>query len=266
MRIEYHKFRSSYLNDDFEFKAYGHAGKALIVFPCSQGRFYDYESRGMFHVLYPFIDNGDIRVFTVDSRDSWSWFSGRRDSEMGKNHWKYEMCITREFAPMLKHHFGIHEKFISTGNSWGAYHALNFLLKYPWIFDTSVSLSGNYSLREIVGNYYDNSVYFNDILMYMKNMSDENILRRLRQHYAVICHGTGAWEISNHESAEAARLLKAAGVPCWYDIWGKDYPHDWPSWKKQIPKYMHQFRNGVMTPQGVQKIIGPERRRHWLEI
>ena len=68
MQINYHKFFSGRLGQDFEFKVYGHAGKPVMVFPTSCGRFFDYENKGMIAALSEFIENGEIMVFAVDGR------------------------------------------------------------------------------------------------------------------------------------------------------------------------------------------------------
>ena len=31
------------------------------------------------------------------------------------------------------------------------------------------------------------------------------------------------------------RILKEKGVPAWFDYWGFDIDHDWPSWRQQLP-------------------------------
>jgi len=261
MKVDYQKIRSEHLGEDFEFKVYGHAGKPVMVFPCSEGRFFDYEDRGMVHALHDFIQRGEIRLFAVDSRDSRSWFRHPKNEEMGKEHRKYELCISEEIIPYIAENFHVDEKFIATGNSWGAYHSLNFCLKFPGLFDTALCFSGNYSLQGVIGSYYDTSVYYNDILSYLPHLTEPIILEELRKHYVVICHGTGAWEISNHEASAASQMLEAKKIPSWYDVWGEEYPHDWDSWREQVPYFFGHLRDGVLMPDGIRKIIGSKRRR-----
>ena len=45
MYTEYYKEYSYNLDRDMEFKVYGHAGIPFIVFPCQNGKFYDFENR-----------------------------------------------------------------------------------------------------------------------------------------------------------------------------------------------------------------------------
>jgi len=263
MNVNYHKIFSHQLGHEFEFKAYGHAGKPIMVFPCSQGRFYDYENFGMFDVLRGHIDAGNIRVFTVDSRDWENWYSRNRTPAMGVRYRKYEDCLNYEVVPFIMKQYGFSERFLTTGHSWGAYHALNFALKHPGIYDSTICLSGSYSLRHVLGDYYDPSVQDNDIPRYLPQLNDPARLKQLAQGYMIICHGRGAWEVCNDEAAAVAGMLSEKGITCWYDVWGENYPHDWPSWKEQIVKFLGALQEGVMFPQaadGILRLVGPQRR------
>ena len=75
MNREYHKGYSSELHRDMELLVFGHAGTPLLVFPTSQGRFFEYEDRGMIGVLAPKIDAGEVQVFCPDAVDSESWYN-----------------------------------------------------------------------------------------------------------------------------------------------------------------------------------------------
>jgi len=46
MHTEYHKWWSPNLGQDMELKIYGHAGRAILVFPSQGGRFHEYEDFG----------------------------------------------------------------------------------------------------------------------------------------------------------------------------------------------------------------------------
>jgi esterase/lipase superfamily enzyme len=244
MRTEYFKIASPSLGHEFEFKTYGGRGKPVMVFPCSCGRFYEYEDFGMVEVLRRFIEAGDILLVAVDSRDSLSWHNHGKGPWMGDWHRRWEACVAYEVAPLIQERFGAEKGFLATGNSWGAMHALNFALKFPEAFDCSISLSGVYSHRHVLGDYYDDSVYLNDPLMYLPDLQPG----RLLQSYVILCHGRGAWEIANDEAQSIADLLQAKGIPHWYDVWDERYPHDWPSWKAQIVKFLDALKAGVLYP------------------
>ncbi|MBI4802797.1 MAG: esterase family protein [Elusimicrobia bacterium] len=262
MEIKYYKFFSARLGQDFELKSYGSLGKPVMVFPTSSGRFYDYEDRGMIAAAAEFIERGDIAVFAVDGRDWESWNKPVKDEWMGLRHAQYEACITEEAIPFISKIYGVSEKFMATGNSLGAFHAANFFLKFPERFDSAVALSGVYSLRTELHGYSDAGVYLNEPLSYLPGLTDEKILARLRDGYAVIAHGRGAWEIFNDQSFELAEILKSKAITCWYDPWGENWPHDWNTWHAQIRKYLAAFKEGVLFRGGTLKLTGPERRRN----
>ena len=73
MKVEYYKEYSCYLKRDMEYKVYGHAGKPCIAFPSQNGRFFDYENRGIIDSMSWYIEQGKIQVFCVDSVDIDTW-------------------------------------------------------------------------------------------------------------------------------------------------------------------------------------------------
>ena len=62
MNVEYFKLWSANLDRDMEFKVYGHAGKPVLVFPTSCGRFYEFEDFGMVDAVRRFVDAGKIYI------------------------------------------------------------------------------------------------------------------------------------------------------------------------------------------------------------
>ena len=260
MEINYHKFFSKQLGQDFEFKSYGTQGKPVMVFPTSSGRFYDYENMGMIEAVKDFIERGDIRIFAVDGRDWESWYKPVRDKWIGLRHAQYEACITDETLPFIAQTCGITEKFMATGNSFGAFHSANFFLKYPGHFDCAVCLSGIYSMRTELGGYCDEGVYFSEPLSYFPGFGDERALTGLRDNYFVIAHGRGAWEQFNDQAEALACAVRNKSITCWYDVWDETWPHDWPTWKAQLRKFLPRFREGVQFHGGLLKLTGPERR------
>ena len=73
MKVEYYKEWSSVYQRDLEFKVFGHAGKPCIAFPSQDGRFFDYENRGIIDSMSWYIEQGKIQVFCVESMDQESF-------------------------------------------------------------------------------------------------------------------------------------------------------------------------------------------------
>ncbi len=126
MNREYHKGYSSELHRDMELLVFGHAGTPLLVFPTSQGRFFEYEDRGMIGVLAPKIDAGEVQVFCPDAVDSESWYNKSVHPRVRVlRHLQYERYILHEMLPFLRWKNNAYRLAV-TGCSFGGYHAVNF--------------------------------------------------------------------------------------------------------------------------------------------
>ena len=244
MKTEYLKWWSPNLGQVMELKIYGYYGKPVIVFPAQGGRFYEYEDFKMVEAVQGFIDAGKIKLFTVDSIDNQSWANQHaHPADRGRRHEDYDRYITREVVPLVHQHCGSDSiKCITTGCSMGAYHSANFFFRHPDIFDTVISLSGLYHLRDFVGDYMDENVYFNSPLAYLPGLQDPWYLDQYRQCQIIICAGQGAWEDAMLADTRALKdILDSKGIPSWIDICGYDVNHDWPWWRKMMPYYLNHL-------------------------
>lgn len=240
MQIEYHRHYSSFLGREMEFKVYGHSGKPIIVFPSSGGSFYEYEDFGMINACRDFIEAGKVRFFTPDSIDSYSWLD-KAASSGHKNyvHSLYEQYIIHELVATIKHQFGWFDPMGATGCSMGAYHALNFYLKHPDVFDLSIAMSGIYDARFFTGGDLSDGVYLNSPVDYLKQTEDLWFLDHYRRGSLIISTGLGRWEEDTIRDTDAiARILQEKQIPAWVDYWGHDVDHDWPWWRIQIPHFL----------------------------
>ena len=103
MRRDYHKWYSSRLGRDMELLAYGHSGLPVLVFPSSQGRYFEFENNGMIHELAGKIEWGHLQVFCVDSVDAESWYNRWiHPHDRVARHNAYESYIIHEVAPLMK--------------------------------------------------------------------------------------------------------------------------------------------------------------------
>ncbi|MDV7395478.1 alpha/beta hydrolase-fold protein, partial [Arthrospira platensis SPKY1] len=113
----------------------------------------------------------------------------------GNRHEQYNGYIMHEVVPFIRNHCNNSDIRIAvTGCSMGAYHAANFFFRHPFVFDTTIAISGIYDLKLFIGEWTDDVVYYNSPLMYLRNLSDHHILDQLRKNTIVIAVGQGAWE------------------------------------------------------------------------
>jgi len=73
METQYYKFYSHSLGRDMEMKIYGHSGRPVLFIPCQDGRFFDFENFHMTDTWAPWIESGQVMVFSIDTIDSESW-------------------------------------------------------------------------------------------------------------------------------------------------------------------------------------------------
>ena len=243
MQIEYIREYSPILDREVEFKRYGYSGKPVLVFPSQDGDCNQYESFGMIDVLSDFIAQGRIQVFCVGSVDleSWSDLNGnpRYRIEMQEK-WFEHICY--EMVPRIQY-ISWRSDIIVTGCSMGGAHAGILFFRRPDLFDTLISLSGEFDARMFFGNYMDDLVYNNSVVDFLRDMPwDHPYLDLYRQKNIIICIGQGAWEGELLPSnRELDRILCEKQVPAWFDYWGFDVAHDWPWWRIQIRYFMEHI-------------------------
>lgn len=240
MKIETHKWWSPSINREMQLKVYGHWGIPFLVFPCAGGTFHEFEGFGMIRILTDFINSGKIKVFTVGSLDNESWLNNDIwPSERGKRHNDYDSYIVNEVVPFIHDHCRGNHRIMLTGCSLGAYHCVNFFLKHPDVFRGTIAMSGIYRLSHFVGNYMDDSIFYNSPLDYLPGMTDGQQLDSIKNGQLIICSGQGPWEETGlADVLELRKSLSTKSIPHWIDLWGKDVGHDWPWWKKQLPYFV----------------------------
>lgn len=101
-----------------------------------------------------FIEEGRVQFFTLSSVDSESWLCDwKNPHDRAEMHRAYERYVIEEVIPFIKHKTGWFDPMMTTGCSMGAYHALNFFLQHPDVFNKVVALSGVYDARFFVGEF-----------------------------------------------------------------------------------------------------------------
>lgn len=228
-----------------EYKRYGHAGRPMLYIPCQDGHFYDFENFHMDSVLAPWIESGQLMVFSIDTLDSETWSNSGGDPRWRiDRHEAWMRYITDEMVPFMRSE--ANDKNGWTGNpdclvfgcSLGALHAVNCFYRRPDLFDGLLALSGIYTASYGFGNYMDELVYLNSPIDYIANMpADHPYIDLYNQKRSVICVGQGAWEMPD-STRQLGNALASKNIHTWVDFWGYDCVHDWDWWYKQAAYFM----------------------------
>jgi esterase/lipase superfamily enzyme len=220
-----------------EMLVFGHGGVPVIVFPTSNGRFFEYEDRGMVGAVEDIIKRESVQLYCVDSVDAESWYN-KSVSPRARvvRHLQYESYLLKEVIPFI-HEKNAREKLFVTGCSFGGYHAVNLTLKHPEIVDNCISLSGSFDVRPFLGTYHDEDSYYNNPMEYLPNLRDEYYLNLYRTKVSLIL-AAGEWDFCLDANLKLSRLLDSKGIRHWLDVWGDHTRHDWPWWKMMIRKFL----------------------------
>jgi esterase/lipase superfamily enzyme len=223
---------------------YGHWGRPLLVFPSQQGPAWQYEERGMIDAIAHLIEGGRVKVYAVDSFDSGSWY--REDlplEDRARLHGLYEDWLLNQVVPFVQGDSNTAEIAV-TGVSFGAYHAANFALRRADLFPLAICQSGVYDVSVVGWGERGDAVYFNNPMDYVSHLHGDHLeWLRGRVSLLLLC-GSGQWEDTTGalESTRAfAGLLAATGLRHELDVWGPEFPHDWPAWRAQLAHHLHRF-------------------------
>ena len=75
---------------------------------------------------------------------------------------------------------------MTTGCSFGAYHAVNFALRHPDVIRRTIGLSGLYDMRMFMDGYYDENFYFNNPIDFTANLGNDHQLWMLKQQDIIL--------------------------------------------------------------------------------
>ena len=251
MHVEHHRWWSRHLNREMSLNVYGHWGKPFVVFPCSRGRWFDFEGMGMTAAVSGFLQAGRIKLYTIDSVDAESWYDWSvAPAERNARHEAYDRYVVDEVVPFIRDHCRTPgERPMATGCSMGAYHAVNEFLKHPDAFGGTIALSGLYRLDRAefgLSGADLPAIYFNSPLSYLPGLTEPWFLDRYRDSRIIVCTGHGALEAEALEDTRALeRCFREKSIPAWVDVWGPDVYHDWPLWYRQMNYFLGKLYGEV---------------------
>jgi esterase/lipase superfamily enzyme len=227
------------LEKEMPIAVYGHYGFALLMIPTAAADYLEYERFNLIHAIQPFIEEGLVKVFSINSCNNESWMNDNIEPrQKAIRHQQFNNYVFEEVVPFIKTHTSSHTPILTCGASFGALHSMNLFLKRPDLLNGVIALSGVYDLTEYTKGYFDDDVYFNSPQHYIPNLSDHAILEQIRQsQHLHIFSGSGAHEDPN-ASRSFASLLFNKGINYELDVWGSEWPHDWHTWRKVLPNYL----------------------------
>lgn len=239
MNRQLNSWFSPALQKDMPIATYGHYGFALLFVPTAGADYLEYERFQMMDTLAPFINEGKVKVFSINSINKESWLNDdMAGAHKAIRHNQFNEYVFNEVIPFIIENTSPETPIILCGASFGALHSMNLFLKRPDLIDGVIAMSGVYDLEEYSKGYFDEQVYFNSPMHFLPNLNDPAILADIRKSKHIhILTGSGAYE-DPEGSRKFSQVLNQKGINHELDVWDKEWTHDWPTWRKMLPIYL----------------------------
>jgi esterase/lipase superfamily enzyme len=236
------KWRSDRMHEEATLVRWGTYGTPVLLFPTAGGDAEEIERFLCIQVLSPLIDAGKIKVYSCDSVAGRAWFA--REGTPQHRMWlqnQFHQYVRHEVVPAIRTDCKSDDiEVIAAGASIGAFHAVASVCRFPDVFVKALAMSGTYDLRRFIDTQdFTDDFWVSSPIHFVPKLGGKH-LEVLRTRFILLCSGEGrAEDIS--ESWNMARVLGAQGIPNRVDPWGKDWHHDWPTWRKMLPQYLGEW-------------------------
>lgn len=237
-------WNSPRLTDSVHVARWGHFGTPVLLFPSAGG---DYEEVERFHLvaaLSDLIKAGRIKVFSVDGVAARTWLRGTRSPEhCARVQSLYDAYIYEEVVPLIRRDCQSDRlELIAAGAAIGAYNAVASLCNHPDVFRLAIGMSGIYDLSKYLPNGFTQALYTASPVHYLPTLEDGPRLHSLRSRNVLLTCGEGDYE-TPAESRRIASVLGVRGIPNHLDVWGREHPHSWNTWRAMLPRYLTAMEN-----------------------
>src|SRR5687767_1982475 len=100
MKKETTSWYSPSLNKEMPVASYGDFGFALLLVPTAAADYLEYERFQLMDHIAPFINNGKVRVFSIDSINNESWLNNQMDPRTKSvRHQQWNSYVFNEVVP-----------------------------------------------------------------------------------------------------------------------------------------------------------------------
>ena len=220
---------------------WGNFGKPVLVLPSAGGNAQEIERNGLVDACGQLLADGRIKLYSVDNVAGQAMMVKSGTPEYRS--WllnQFHECIRHEVVPAIHADLGGEAmEVIAAGASIGAFNAVAMLCRYPDVFSAAIGMSGSYRIERFYDPPWTENMYFSAPLQFLPNLQGPQ-LDLLRERFAVLASGDGAWEDIG-ESWLMASALGAKGIPNRVDNWGTEWQHDWATWHRMLPHYLEEL-------------------------
>ena len=214
---------------------FGHAGARVLAFPTSRGSYHEWEDRRMPDVIGDQLEAGTLQLFCVASADDASWYDETIPVH-DRAAWqaRYDAYLRDEVLPFMLEQ-NDDPRLITTGASFGGYHALNFAMRHPELVHRVLSMSGLPDIKRLTGGWSDDAVYFQNPADFIRHEHEAGRLAALRRMDIILAVGRDDSLCASNQ--EFSGTLWREGIGNALRIWD-GWAHDWPYWQQMLQLYI----------------------------
>ena len=236
------KIRSRHAGKDVLVCRWGWYGTPVLLFPTAGGDAEECERMKMMVALRPLLEAGRIKVYSCDSLGGQELTrKGRTSETFARAQNQFDAFLANEMVPWIRSDCGAQDlDVITMGASIGAYNAAAAVCRHPDVFSKAICLSGTYDLTKWLEAPYSTEYYFTSPMHFVPNLPEGPLAEKLRTRFILLATGSGPWE-EPQQSWRLASVLGGKRIPNRVDDWGKDYDHNWPTWREMAPKYLGEL-------------------------
>ncbi len=190
------RWRSDRMKRESTLVRWGTYGQPVLLFPTAGGDAEEVERWHMIDVLRPLIDAGRIKVYACDSVAGMALV--RREGSAQHQMWlqnQFHQYIRHEVVPAVRMDCKAPDLELWTaGASFGAFHAVAALCRFPDVFARAIGLSGTFDLRRFFDcpmNAFNDDFWVSSPLHFLPRLGGVH-LDKLRQRFVLLPSGRGA--------------------------------------------------------------------------
>ncbi len=238
---EIHWWKSTELQMNTQIVRWGNFGVPLLLFPTAGGDAEEVERFYLIKLLAPFIHEGRIKVYSVDSINGKTWIQNPSIPHRVWIQQQYDKFIANEVVPIIRSDCNSDSiEVMTAGASIGALNALVSICRHPDLFSRAICLSGTFDIQKWLEGQWFDEFYHQCPIQFVPGLPDGAHLNRLRERYVLLATGLGENEDPD-ESWKVADALGQKNIPNRVDVWDVNWKHDWNTWREMLPKYVNEM-------------------------
>jgi esterase/lipase superfamily enzyme len=221
---------------------WGFSGTPVLLFPTAGGDAEECERFLMLRVLSELLEAGRIKVYSCDSVAGKAMTSGEgTPAQRSRIQNQFDAFVYEELVPAIRRDCNDPAiEIVAAGASIGAFNALASICRHPDAFKLAICMSGTFDLTRWLGGEATLDFYYSSPVHYLPGLGESDQLAQLRRRFVVLPTGEGDYE-DPAESWRVAKILGSKGVPNRVDPWGKEWAHNWVTWRAMLPKYLDEL-------------------------